>query len=112
MVTLPNSSTTQAIGYVDSDWAGDTSHRCSILGMCLCYAGAPVVYRARFQPTVSQSSTKAEFIAAVELGRLDLYLRSLPHDLGIQEDFVTPLHEDNEVAIAMANASTHAVPAT
>ena len=104
-VTLPSTSTTQPIGYVDSDWAGDNSHRRSISGMCLCFAGAHVVYRARFQPTVSQSSTEAEFIAAVEAGKLALYLRSLLDDLGIHQNAATPLHEDNNAAIAMANAS-------
>jgi len=105
LVTLPNSSKTQTIGYADSEWAGDTSHRRLISGMCLCYAGAPVVYRARFQPTVSQSSTEAEFIAAVEAGKLALYIRSLHHNVVIQQDVATPLHEDNEAGIAMANAS-------
>ena len=47
-VTLPDSLTTQAICYVDSDWASGTAHRRLILGMCLCYAGAPMVYRTRF----------------------------------------------------------------
>ena len=73
--------------------------------MCLCFAGAPVVYRARFQPTISQSSTEAEFIAAVEAGKLALYLRSMLNDLGIQQDTAMALFEDNEAAIAMANAS-------
>ena len=52
-VTLPQSTTSKPIGYVDSDWSGDTLHRRSISGMCLCFAGAPVVYQARFQPTIS-----------------------------------------------------------
>jgi len=104
-VTLPPTSTTQPIGYVDSDWAGDTSHRHSISGMCLWFVGAPVVYRARFQPTLSQSSTEAEFIVVVEAGKLSLYLWSLLDDLGIIQDVATPLHEDNSAAIDMANAS-------
>ena len=72
--------------------------------MCLCFAGAPVVYRSRFQPTISQSSTEAEFIAAAEAGKLALYLRSMLNDLGIPQDSATPLYEDNQAAIAMANA--------
>ena len=68
-VSLPADITSKPIGYVDSDWAGDTPHRRSISGMCLYFTGAPVVHCARFQPTVSQSSTEAEFIAAVEAGK-------------------------------------------
>ena len=78
----PHSSLTQHIGFTASDWVGDMSHRWSISGLCLCFAGAPVVYRARFQSTVSQFSTEAEFIVAVEAGKLALYLRSILNDLG------------------------------
>ena len=104
-VLIPSSNPTTPIGYVDSDWAGDTLHRRSISGMCLCFAGAPVVYRSRFQPTISQSSTEAEFIAAAEVGKLTLYLRSLLNDLNITQPDATVLYEDNAAAIAMANAS-------
>ena len=37
----------------------------------------PVVYRSRFQPTISQLSTDVEFIAVTEVGKLKLYLRSM-----------------------------------
>ena len=73
--------------------------------MCLCFAGAPVVYRSRFQPTISQNSTEAEFVAAAEAGKLALYLRSMLNDLNISQDSITPIYEDNAVAIAMTNAS-------
>ena len=104
-VIIPQSTKTQPIGFVDSDWAGDTSHCRSISGLCLCFTGTPVVYRARFQPTISQSSTEAEFITAVEAGKLALYLRSMLDDLDIDQPDATPLYEDNTAAIAMANAS-------
>ena len=81
-VQTPHSSLTQPIGFVASDWSGDMSYRRSISGLCFCFAGAPVVYRARFQSTVSQFSTEAEFIVAVEAGKLALYLRSILNDLG------------------------------
>ena len=73
--------------------------------MCLCFSGALVVYRSRFQPTISQSSTEAEFSAAVEADKLALYLRSMLHDLGIAQTDATTLYEDNAAAVAMANAS-------
>jgi len=69
------------------------------------FAGAPVVYCARFQFTVYQSSTEAEFITAVEALKLALYLRSILNELGITQDSATPLYEDNAAAIAMANTS-------
>ena len=104
-VKIPDSKPLNPDGSVDSDWAGDTKHRRSISGMCLCFAGAPVIYRSRFQTTISQSSTEAEFIAAAEAGKLALYLRSLLHDLRIPQEDATRLYEDNAAAIAMANSS-------
>ena len=73
--------------------------------MYLCFAGTPVVYQSQFQPTVSQSSTEAEFIAAVETGKLSIYLRSMLQDLGIPQTEATTLYENNPAAVAMANAS-------
>ena len=89
---------------VDSDWAGNTAHIRSIFGMGLFFAGDPVVYSSRFQSTVSTSSTEAEFIAAAEASKFTLYLRSMINDLGIAQECTTRVHEDNEAAIAMANA--------
>ena len=103
-VCIPPSSVNQPEGYVDADWAGDTKHRRSISGISLFFAGAPVVYRSRFQPTISLSSTESEFIAAAEAGKLSLYLRSLLDQLGLEQVSATKLFEDNAAAIAMANA--------
>ena len=71
--------------------------------MGLFFAGSPLIYRTPFQSTVLTSSTKAEFIAAVESIKLTLYLRSMLNDLGIAQEGATQVHEDNEAAIAMAN---------
>jgi len=104
-VDIPASKPLTIIGYVDSDWAGDTKHRRSISGMCLYFAGASVVYQSRFQTTISQSSTEAEFITAVEAEKLALYLRSMLKDIDIPQTDATKLYEDNAAAIAMANKS-------
>ena len=103
-MSLPTSSTNTTIGFVDSDWAGDIKHQKSISGICLYFAGAPVVYHSRFQSTISQSSTEAEFITANRAGKLALYLRSMLNDLGIPQDSATSLYENNCTAIDMANA--------
>ena len=80
-IKIPNSTATQPVGFVDSDWSGGSKQCRSISGMSLCFAGVPVVYRSRFQSTVSQSSTKADLIAAAEVGKLALYLRSILKDI-------------------------------
>ena len=96
---------TQPVGFVDSYWAGNTSHCRSTSRICLCFAGAPVVYRSWFQPTVSLSSSEAGFIAATEAGRLILCLCSMLNDLDISQESATIIYKDNCAATSMTNAS-------
>jgi hypothetical protein len=91
-------------GYVDSDWAADSNHRRSITGMLFLYAGAAVAWRSRVQPSVSTSSTEAEFIAASDAGKLALYIRSILDDLQIPQKHATLIFEDNRGAYLMAHA--------
>ena len=103
-VTLPGIKSTELHGYVDADWASDTRTRRSLTGIGLFLAGAPIAYRARYQPTIALSSTESEFVAASDAGKMTLYLRSVLTQLGLQPSDATPLYEDNAAAIAMANA--------
>lgn len=67
-------------------------------------AGAPVAYRSRYQKIVLLSSTKSEFIAASEAGKLALYLRSILSQLDNTQNNDTVLYKDNAAAVTMANA--------
>jgi len=103
-VQIHKSTPMQAIGHVDSERAGDSKHRRSISGMCLCFTSAPVDYRFRFQHDISHSWTKAELIVAVEADKLALYLQSLLQALSITQIDDTKLYEDNTAAVAIAKA--------
>ena len=91
-------------GFVDSDWAGDVSHRHSVSGIAIFLAGAVVAYKSKFQKTVALSSTEAEFSAACEAGKIILYLRSILEELQVEQEAATILYEDNMGALMMANA--------
>ena len=91
-------------GFVDSDWAGDVSHRRSITGIAIFYGGAVIAYKSKFQKTVALSSTEAEFSAACEAGKIILYLRTILEELGMEQEKATILYEDNQGALLMANA--------
>ena len=52
----------------------------------------------------AQSSTEAEFIAAVTAAKTAIYLRSVLNELGFQQDEPTPIYEDNASAIEIINA--------
>ena len=91
-------------GAVDSDYAGDTSHRRSVTGIILRLAGGTILYKTKFQDVHALSSTEAEFTAAVEAGKYILYVRSILEEIGLPQDEATILFEDNQGALLLANA--------
>jgi hypothetical protein len=92
------------IGAVDSNNAGNTTHRRSVLGIILTQAGGTVLYKSKFQETCDMNSTEVEFTAAAEAGKYILYVRSLLEQIGIPQHHATILYEDNQGALLMANA--------
>ena len=91
-------------GYVDSDWAGNIKTRKSVSGISFILAGALIVYKTINQKTVSLSSTKAEFYALSEAGKVALYIRSIPDELHIPQTNATVVYEDNQGCLFMAEA--------
>ena len=55
---------------VDAAHATDLRTRQSISGLVATLNETAIAYKAKWQPTVSTSSTKAEFIAAVSSGKM------------------------------------------
>ena len=73
-------------------------------GFGIFLAGAPVIYKAKFQPTISLSSTESEFMFATEAAKAAKYLRTILNEFGHFRHSATTLYEDNNPAIAMTNA--------
>ena len=90
--------------HVDASYSSDISHRKSVTGIVGRLAGGTISYKTQFQDVIALSSTEAEFIAACAAGKNCLYIRSLLEDIGIPQDHATIIYEDNQTAIAMANA--------
>ena len=91
-------------GFVDSKWATCPKTCQSVTGGGVCLAGGTMSYKTKLQPTIAQSSTKAKFMGASDLGKLILFIWSVMWDLGIPQDTSTILYKDNGACTAKANA--------
>ncbi len=100
----PDHAATTAVAYGDSDWATCVKTRQSFSGICIQLAGGTITYKTKFQPTVALSSTKAKFMAACDVGRMCLFVRSILWDLDIPQEAATVAYEDNDGCTLMANA--------
>jgi deoxyuridine 5'-triphosphate nucleotidohydrolase len=94
----------EMIGAVDSDYAGDNSHRKSVSGIVIKLAGGVILYKTQYQATIALSTTEAEFTAACEAGKYILYVRTILQEIGLEQQQATILYEDNQGALLMANA--------
>jgi hypothetical protein len=93
------------VGYVDSDWAADIRHHRSISGIIFKLAGAAIAWKCRVQTTISFSSSKAEYLAASDAGKMALYLRSIMDKLNVPQDLATIFYENNRGALLMSRAA-------
>jgi hypothetical protein len=89
-------------GFTDSDYAGDHGEAKSHSGIVFRIAGAPVVWQAKKQSSVSKSSTEAEFTALSAGASECVWLRNLMQELGVPQNVPTPIFVDNESTVKLS----------
>jgi hypothetical protein len=93
----------QLTAFADSDWASDPMDRRSTTGLIIFLGHNPITWQSKKQPTVSPSSTEAEYRAlancTVDLARVRMILK----DLGIFLGVPPTIWCDNLSALAMAS---------
>ena len=94
--------------YSDSDWAGCQEIRRSTTDFCAFLGSNMVSWCAKRQPTVSRSSTEAEYRALAETALELTWISYLLRDLQVPQNFPALLQCDNLSAIHLsANPSFH-----
>uniref|UniRef100_A0AAV1VJC0 Reverse transcriptase Ty1/copia-type domain-containing protein n=1 Tax=Peronospora matthiolae TaxID=2874970 RepID=A0AAV1VJC0_9STRA len=89
-------------GYSDADWAGDLTDRKSTSGYTFMLLGAPVSWGSKKQPSVSLSTSEAEYIAlslAIQEGK---WIHRLLCEIVMAANEEGPelmIHEDNQSCI-------------
>lgn len=94
-------------GYSDSDWAEDRVDRRSTSAYTYRIGDGSVSWKTRKQPTVSLSSTEAEYKALSDSCKEALWLRNLLSELCLRPRSAIPLHVDNEGAECLARNPEH-----
>ena len=88
--------------YADSDYAGSSTEeaRRSTSGFVVMFAGGPISWYSKLQPSPSLSSSEAEYFALTECIKELVYLRQILSQIGFPQTSATPVYEDNTGCIA------------
>jgi hypothetical protein len=95
-------------GYSDADWGADPETRRSTSGYVFMMNGGPISWGSKAQPTVSLSSTEAEYKALCLATQEAVYLRELYNEFfNVKEKDGEPIEiwVDNQSAIHLAGSS-------
>lgn len=96
-----------ANGFTDADWAEDRVDRRSTSAYAYLVGCGPISWRSRKQPTVSLSSTEAEYKSLSDACREAIWIRSLLAEMKLRPAAALPLHIDNSGAEALAQNPSH-----
>lgn len=100
---FPSSSSLHLHAFADADWAGCPDTRRSTTGWCMFLGNSLISWKCKKQPTVSKSSTEAEYRAMSSACSEILWLRRLLTELDHPCPGPTPLYADNISAIRIAS---------
>ncbi|KAE8694589.1 hypothetical protein F3Y22_tig00110777pilonHSYRG00051 [Hibiscus syriacus] len=79
----------QAVGVVNSDYAGDLDKSKSTTGYVFKVAGGAVSWVSKLQSVVATSTTEAEYVAATQASKEAIWLKMLLEELGHNQEYVS-----------------------
>lgn len=94
-------------GYADSDWAEDSNDRRSTSGYTYRLGLSVISWKSKKQPTVSLSSTEAEYKSLSNACKEGLWLRNLMSELHLCKSVPVALFVNNSGAKALAKNPLH-----
>ena len=78
-------ASTEAMGYVDFDYAGDLDSRKSTTGYVFRFAGGPICWNSTLQDAIALSTTEAKYMVMTEAGKEAAWLSGLVNELGFKQ---------------------------
>jgi hypothetical protein len=100
-IFYPSNNPGNLLTFTDADWARDPDSRHSTSRILYKLGTAPIAWSSKLQPSVSLSSTKAEYHVLSEATRNITYLCRLFSELNIAEDGPTSIYCDNLSSIRL-----------
>jgi histone deacetylase 1/2 len=92
---IRKSNSRRVSAFSDADWAGNVDDRRSTGGFAVYFGPNLISWSARKQPTVSRSSTEAEYKSLANATAEIIWIEALLKELGIRTDRVPCLWCDN-----------------
>ena len=102
-ILLDSSSDTTLYSYADADWGRDIDTRRSISGTLHRIGNSNIAWTSKMQPTVSLSSTEAEYRVLADAAKDIIHFRRLFSELGIKINTATPLFSNNQSCIKLVD---------
>ncbi|GJY08722.1 ribonuclease H-like domain-containing protein [Tanacetum coccineum] len=99
---LCSSSTIDLVAYSDADWDGCPTTRRSNSGYCVFLDNNLLSWSSKRQPTLSRSSTEAEYHGVVNGVAETCWVRNLLHELHTPLSFATLVYYDNVSAVYLS----------
>eukprot|EP00253_Pinus_taeda_P008265 PITA_08265 len=88
--------------YVDSDFDRDKENGVSTSGYLMNLGSTSISWRSRKQSVATNSTTKAEYVAAAQATKEIIWIRKILEDLQEKKKASTPLFVDNSSTIQLA----------
>jgi len=95
-------------GFCDANYAEDPCDQKSTSGYVFMFAGGPISWKSKKQPSVSLSMTEAEYIAGAYVAKEIMWIRMFMKEIARPLQYPTLLYCDNQSTIATAkNPENH-----
>jgi hypothetical protein len=94
------------VGYVDSDFAGDTTQYKSTTGYIIFLGNGPIIWYSKLQSLIAQSTAEAEYVSFLPICKDIIWARSVLAEMDVRvlrACFATTIWCDNKAAIDLSN---------
>eukprot|EP00253_Pinus_taeda_P029487 PITA_29487 len=89
------------IGFIDSDWAGDSDNQKSTASYVFTLGFGPITWACKKHSVISLSSVEEDYRGAIESSKEALWLRQILSMFSFQQHHLTTLWCDNQSAIQL-----------